>query len=1233
MPTADCSRQHDGGVDDTSSKIHVSNRATPPGPAGNRHGLVNGDAGNLPDTQISNKPDYENKGSNENVSKTDLGRMSSSPEATSSPSKSTGRRQVSFEKGDPRKEVGKEEGQADAISKQGNQQKAGDIPDSGSQTVYTLRNEGEIVNISTTDQPGTVGVEDGEDEEEEDESEEDSEEDSEEETASESEAEEDTMDGKHDGVVSGDSGIVLTDDHRQTDSPVLQHDHHPQTDGAASQHEEQQSSANSEASSPQQQSPVRQRREINKDSQDLQNAASAIHVMQDNIQGLLCRAKTILGTYHTELSEKPLKDFVLEKEDFHDNFVSIGKIYSECEHVTSSINKQLKELRQTTNEMCRLINRKFREEDLSSWVDSEGDEAEREFRLREERTAQEKAVLAKAAEARAALANATSGVAETHEIIAQAEADAAEAEATAKKARAHADDAIRTAEEAKRAAEEKRKVEEEARKKAEAKAKIKAEEERKKHEEEEKRLAEEAKKKGTSVDEERQREMAEREAREAERKNPKNWPRYIYSIDGGDFDPGVGCIIRAIQGSMSRDDVEVKRLDQISGVLSLYENEELISNIVHVQPNDKEKSFTFEEPISLAIPHCAPRSGLGREPVIKMLQSNGRWTDLSTNDVHFEDIKELRFVEARLKRFGTFAVIYKIKKDTMTFTKKGGKVTSSVDSRVTFTAKQMCFKQNASFTLEVQSVDISLVSDLRKKRPECSLFLASSPIIKLGSLLKKFQKPLTVTLPVPPNPSRLKRPGTSVNREETTNKTDIRPATAKPGVLFTKKEEETPADGLHLVQYLSDGTWVKVTDVTLVQAKNKDIVTFDINKLYERFSIIRTKLEATNTQVEQMVTILNEAIPQRTIQLFLRQHSENLNEIIISCSNVSRVERSLRKLEDEGFEEGPPLSKEISVKEGQIFNLKFRGNLKPETDDFKHQFVFNSHIPCRVDFAVETVDTFAQKGFDSYRGFAQLFTEGLVPQTLPPADDNNNRESKRGNTQKPQPRVVMVIGEVLISELLMTIPKPEPEPPKRLLTAPLSNASEGPVDHELLFHLARELGDEWKRLAQYLNVRRMRIQAILRQNVNNDNTSKVYDMLTTWSKRLPRAVDRVEILYHALMSVGRGDLAAELRDRKIEFKRQRSFSARDSYLRKAFVKIARDQSLIVNWKHFARRLGVSESDMVDIERSRPTSQDRCYSILQLWREQNGDNATLTTLSHKLRVCRYRQLARDIESIS
>lgn len=67
-----------------------------------------------------------------------------------------------------------------------------------------------------------------------------------------------------------------------------------------------------------------------------------------------------------------------------------------------------------------------------------------------------------------------------------------------------------------------------------------------------------------------------------------------YSIEGGDFDPGVGCIIRAIAGSMSRDDVEVKRLDQLSGVLSLYENEELISNIVHVQPNDKEKSFTVQ---------------------------------------------------------------------------------------------------------------------------------------------------------------------------------------------------------------------------------------------------------------------------------------------------------------------------------------------------------------------------------------------------------------------------------------------------------------------------------------------------------------------------------------------------------------------------------------------------------------------------------------------------------------
>lgn len=56
------------------------------------------------------------------------------------------------------------------------------------------------------------------------------------------------------------------------------------------------------------------------------------------------------------------------------------------------------------------------------------------------------------------------------------------------------------------------------------------------------------------------------------------------------------------------------------------------------------------------------------------------------------------------------------------------------------------------------------------------------------------------------------------------------------------------------------------------------------------------------------------------------------------------------------------------------------------------------------------------------------------------------------------------------------------------------------------------MGEEWKRLARYLNVKSVRLQAIMRQNVNNEQDCIIYDMLLTWAKRVPRSMDKASRL-------------------------------------------------------------------------------------------------------------------------
>lgn len=74
----------------------------------------------------------------------------------------------------------------------------------------------------------------------------------------------------------------------------------------------------------------------------------------------------------------------------------------------------------------------------------------------------------------------------------------------------------------------------------------------------------------------------------------------------------------------------------------------------------------------------------------------------------------------------------------------------------------------------------------------------------------------------------------------------------------------------------------------------------------------------------------------------------------------------------------------------------------------------------------------------------------------------------------------------------------------------ICRCSLGPNKEDILQYVASELGDEWKKLAQYLSLKSVRIQAILRQNNQNPEPKKIrYDMLVTWAKRVPRCLNKV----------------------------------------------------------------------------------------------------------------------------
>ena len=67
-----------------------------------------------------------------------------------------------------------------------------------------------------------------------------------------------------------------------------------------------------------------------------------------------------------------------------------------------------------------------------------------------------------------------------------------------------------------------------------------------------------------------------------------------------------------------------------------------------------------------------------------------------------------------------------------------------------------------------------------------------------------------------------------------------------------------------------------------------------------------------------------------------------------------------------------------------------------------------------------------------------------------------------------------------------------------------------PITDDILREISGDLGDEWQKLAHVLNVKKVRIQAIMKKNITEkkDDEAK-YDMLITWAKKVPRGLNEV----------------------------------------------------------------------------------------------------------------------------
>lgn len=628
----------------------------------------------------------------------------------------------------------------------------------------------------------------------------------------------------------------------------------------------------------------------------------------------------------------------------------------------------------------------------------------------------------------------------------------------------------------------------------------------------------------------------------------------------------LGCIIRAPPNKFDSNSVRCTALEQINCPVPFAENEELVSCIICLSPTRED--FQLQEPIAVCIPFIAPRTSAhvhsSREPVIK-IEQNGKWNCLDTREENMETNKDYKLAIAEVRTLSKMAVFSRLKQDYATISSRGGKVTSSYDSRISFTVPRNGIDGKDHVIMEVQPVDTTTVSDLRVRSPTCKGLLTSSPIIHMAWESTDFNKPVTVTVPCPPNPAKAKKIAAMRKAKEEKMRNPPRPQVILPHeqealekekqksklqkmqeeLLQAEKEKDEPkqtkwymgeyanneddeTDHLFLVSGQGHDKWTPVQDVQVMQVK-LDLLQFDLDKPLEKFMVLRTRTNVPEDNIGPIACEVSHFLSQKFVQVILKQKSDDPYDTVLSVIPAAKTEKTLKKLSEEGYDDGPDPSQVLSINEGDIIEVSFRGNVtKRDTEQI--QFVYNSNLESETDFYACEVDKYLQKNFPVYRGVVEVYRKYEVI---------SKKKLRRKEQAFEECELPPEYKRDLTCEMAINIPKYHVEPSSTLVKAPIiiRNTTD-PINESLMRFVADELGDEWRIVANHLNLSKPRIQAILRNMQNNDlsDADAKYDMLMTWLKKTPKAVDKVSCLSMALLKSGRGDIAEDVRARNREFR-------------------------------------------------------------------------------------------------
>ncbi|KAJ6650804.1 hypothetical protein lerEdw1_003803, partial [Lerista edwardsae] len=393
-----------------------------------------------------------------------------------------------------------------------------------------------------------------------------------------------------------------------------------------------------------------------------------------------------------------------------------------------------------------------------------------------------------------------------------------------------------------------------------------------------------------------------------------------------DSDSELACSITAPCSVLEH--LVIRTVNYLSSLV-VNDSEELVSNVISIESLQGNQILVL--PITIMIPFTAQYRRMYKDTMVKVTGTNFQSMYLTPVSLEgHQGSQKGMFAEVKTCQLGIFSVVSCLKLETFTIPRKGLSRKLSMDSRISFFYPPSTFTSRVTMQIKVQPVEPSIIAMLKTKHDVYRSVASTSPLLHLQhSSSQPFNKPISVILPCPPNPEKL-RQGDETDHGRATSASVHRVATVHQFRVMTaspRKHGENLIESFKLMGYRSkEEGWTLLDDITVRNAQ-RGLVSFELDEPLESFIVVRLSSAMDRAHLVLFIQQLEEATYNTMAKVALYRKKEDPYKIVVLLVPYKELNLELQNLREEGYSGPSESSQQFKLKEGEQIHFRFSGNI------------------------------------------------------------------------------------------------------------------------------------------------------------------------------------------------------------------------------------------------------------------------------------------------------------------